>query len=370
MVEEESNLLRETEQVKILCFQNLSGLKGATQFFFSIWNTRAARTIKSAINTFNPDVIHLHNWHYSIGPIVVRVAKKMGVPIVLTVHNFRLICPSAILLHRDSLFLDSIHVSFPWKAVKNKVYRNSWAQTFWLAFVNWFHKEIGTWKMIDRLVFLTGFSKNIFLSSTLEIENSKISIKPNFIQDPGIKETERKDFFLFVGRLSVEKGVLVLLEAFKISKNKLCIVGDGPLKQKVLDACGKSDNISYAGRLPRNEVLKMMSECSALIFPSIWYEGMPMTLIEAFAEGTPVIASDIGAMSFMIKDGYNGIHFSAGNPVDLAAKVDTWSSLPRHSANQFSKRARLSYLENYTPEKNKKMLLAIYTEVINNKSTS
>src|SRR5882757_8276534 len=133
--EEEHKLMCQTEEVRVLSFRNKSGIRGLFQFALSIWNVFAAGKIKKAIKEYQPDVIHLHNFHFAIGPIAIRVAKKAAIPIVLTVHNYRLLCPSATLLHDGSLFTDSIHADFPWKAVRKKVYRNSFFQTFWLAFV-------------------------------------------------------------------------------------------------------------------------------------------------------------------------------------------------------------------------------------------
>ena len=203
----------------------------------------------------------------------------------------------------------------------------------------------------------------LFRSTT----QSQLSVKPNFIKDPDIKMRERKDFFLYIGRLSEEKGIDVLLEAFRDLEKELYIGGDGPLKKKVIDACAKNHKMHYLGRLDKHAVQEIMSQCSALVFPSIWYEGMPLTLIEAFAVGTPVIASNIGAMSSMIKGGYNGIHFAAGDPADLSEKIVYWGNLSKNDKQQFSQNARSCFEDIYTPEKNKEQILSIY-ESVNNKS--
>ena len=365
VVAQESTLLSESDEVKILFFQNEKGVKGALQFFLSIWNVAAAAKIRDVINDYKPAIIHLHNWHYAIGPIVVRAAEKNKIPIVLTVHNYRLLCPSAILLHNGNLFLDSIHASFPWKAIKEKVYRNSYIQTFWLAFVIWFHKKIGTWKMVDRFILLTESAKNIFISSSLGINEKQISVKPNFTEDVKITSQPRENYFLFVGRLSEEKGINVLLEAFKNNNETLYIAGEGPLKEKVINDCKENARIKYLGALSRNEVQDLMSKCTALIFPSVWYEGMPMTLIESFAAGTPVIASNIGAMSSMVINKYNGLHFKVGNAADVNNNINYWQQLSDDEKNIFYKNARASFEKNYKAEDVMKQLKQIYTNVIN-----
>lgn len=362
--EQETELLQQTEDVQTLIFQNRSGWKGALQFLFSIWNTGSAGRIKGEIKNFHPDVIHVHNWHYAIGPIVVRVAYKSKIPIVLTVQNYRLICPSATLLDGDKLFLDSIRVSFPWKAIRKKLYRNSYLQSFWLAFVIWLHKKIGTWNMADRYILQTELARSVFESSMVGITKSKFVVKPNFIVDPGLPPVVREDYFLYVGRLSEEKGISTLIEAFRDKPFELFIAGDGPLKSMVLDACKKNPGIHYLGLLDKKSVTERMQQCSALVFPSVWYEGMPLTLIEAFAAGTPVIASDLGAMASMIRNGFNGMHFKAGSVKELSVKLEDWTTLNEMGKSHISMNARLSYESLYSPEKNREQLLAIYTEVL------
>ncbi|GHT87878.1 hypothetical protein FACS189474_1850 [Bacteroidia bacterium] len=170
--------------------------------------------------------------------------------------------------------------------------------------------------------------------------------------------------FLFIGRLSQEKGVDYLVETFQSNGLDLLIGGDGPLKQDVTEACKRFPRIQYLGSLTKEQVQQQMQCCTALIFPSIWYEGMPITLIEAFAAGLPIIAGNLGVMSSMIRDGYNGLLFEAGNSLDLAARVAEWQSKSPAEKEQFSQNARQTYLDNYTPEKNSIQLLSIYRSVI------
>jgi glycosyltransferase involved in cell wall biosynthesis len=365
--EQELELLTQTEEVKTIIFQNANGWRGALQFFFCIWNIRSASKIRRAIVEFNPDIVHVHNWYYAIGPLVIRTVHKMGIPVVLTIQNFRLLCPSSTLLYKGDLFLDSIHASFPWKAVWKKLYRNSFILTLWLAFIIWFHKKKGTWKMTDRYILQTELAKSVYISSSLGTRESQFSVKPNFIRDPLKDPVEREQFFLYVGRLASEKGIDTLLEAFVNTKQELYIGGDGPLKQLVLQSCNENPNIRYLGMLDKNTVNNRMRRCSALIFPSVWYEGMPLTLIEAFSLGTPVIASNLGAMSSMIRDGYNGFHFSAGNSGELSEKISDWVRMGKSDKIRFSENARREFELLYTPEHNKEQILSIYRSVMGNK---
>ncbi|WP_257666180.1 glycosyltransferase [Parapedobacter tibetensis] len=362
--EQEKSLLSTTEVVASLTFQNRKSWKGAWQTLWSPWNIWAGRRVKKAIQAHRPDVIHIHNLHYAIGPIAIRVAKRQGIPVVMTLHNYRLLCPSATLFHQGKPFTDSIHVRFPWKAIRLGVHAGSMAKTFWLAFTVWLHKKIGTWQMVDRYIALTDFAKRLFLDSTFGVPANQFTVKPNFVTEPNLRPMKRQPHFLFIGRLTEEKGIAVLLEAFMDSNLLLRIAGDGPLKGAVVNASKKYTNITYLGRLDRAAIGAQLAECSALIFPSIWYEGMPMTIIEAFAAGTPMIASDIGAMPSMVAEGRSGYLFPAGNASALRKKIQQWFHTDEAAKAQLGSIARQEYERRYTPEKNKTLLLGIYAAVI------
>lgn len=357
---QEKSLIEKEHEVKEISFQNKSGLVGAFQFLFSIWNIVAAKKLKRMLISFKPDIVHIHNMHFGIGPIAIITAKNLGIPVVVTLHNYRLLCPSGILQHKGHLFTNSLHSNFPWKAVRYKVYRSSYLQTFWLAFCNWFHKKIKTWNKVDRYIVLTDFAKELLLNSNLEIMKDQVVVKPNFVSSNSIMQKDRAENFLFVGRLMEEKGILLLLNTFKDLDLKLEIAGSGPLINEVLEVCKNNDNIEYLGNLNKIEVLNAMKKCSALIFPSTWFEGMPMTILEAFSLGTPVISSNIGAMKTMIDHEVNGLHFETGNTNDLKKTVQKWFYLSDDSKQSFRTSAYLSFKEKYSENKNKTELFQIY----------
>lgn len=365
VVEQEVKLLKEKHTIEVLYFQNQGGWRGALQFLGSIWNATAATQVKDTIKAFQPDVVHIHNWHFAVGPLVFRVIKSLKIPVVHTVHNYRLLCPSGILLHKGQLFTDSLRQSFPWKAVQNKVYRSSLAQTFWLAFIVWFHKKIGTWKKIDSYVCLTPFAVGLFQESNFGISKERFSVKPNFTVEPEtVPSTEKVSHFLFVGRLSEEKGIATLLNAFKELPFLLKIAGDGPLKDIVLEAEKAFTNIIYLGNLTNNEVTSALRKTQALIFPSVWYEGMPMTLLEALSTGTPIIASNLGAMTSLIIDGYNGFHFEPGNSDHLKELVSRFNALSTKEKEKKGTNAFENYKSHYSPELQLGYFETIYDKVI------
>lgn len=366
MVDQELNLLAQQHTVETLFFQNSGGLKGALQFFTSIWNIKAGRVLKKKLISFQPDIVHVHNWHFASGPIIFRVAKKMKIPVVHTLHNYRLLCPSAILLHENKLFTTSLHENFPWTAIQKKVYRNSFLQTFWLAFVVWFHKKIGTWQMISSYVCLTPFAVDLFQQSNFGVSKEQFLVKPNFTRVPKISQPiKREEHFLFIGRLSEEKGIQTLINAFKEWPFLLRIAGDGPLKEQVVNATKQSPNIIYLGNLSNDEVIEELQKTQALIFPSICYETFGLTIIEAFSNHCPVIAARIGAPKFLIEHNKNGLHFEAGNELDLKYKIEKWSNLPPAEKEKMRENAFESYQKHYAPDLQLEYFEKIYKQAMN-----
>jgi glycosyltransferase involved in cell wall biosynthesis len=182
VVESEKKMLQENgHEVYTLIFKNPTNpVKALAVFFIALFNPISYFRVIKAIKRFQPDLIHIHNCHFAASPSVFFAARKKNIPVVHTLHNYRLLCPSGILFHQKKLFLDSLQQNFPWKAIKKKVYRNSVFQTFWLAFVVWFHHKVGTWDKVDKYIVLTPFSKDLF-SSKSGVFLQKIIVKPNFI---------------------------------------------------------------------------------------------------------------------------------------------------------------------------------------------
>lgn len=368
VVAQEMELLKQEHQVEVLFFQNQAGLKGAIQFLSSVWNINAARKVSDKIKEFQPDVVHIHNFHFALGPLIFRQINILGIPIVHTIHNYRLLCPSALLLNKNKLFKRSLKQSFPWSAIKDKVYRSSAMQTFWLAFVIWFHKKIGTWNKIDSYLCLTSFAVKLFEESNFGVSEERFVVKPNFREKPTYKASLKKEqHFLFIGRLSTEKGIEVILDAFKELPFSIKIAGEGPLKYAVEEAAEQFSNITYVGNLTSEKVIQELQKAQALIFPSIWYEGMPMTIIESLSAGTPVIASNLGAMSSMILNDVNGFHFAPDNINSLKASVTKFSLLSNLEKENMGDNAFKSYKEKYSPELQLKYFDTIYNDAINKK---
>ena len=361
VVEQERNILKNHYTIDTLFFENKKGILGLFQFIFSIWNLHSSYKVRKKIKLFRPDYVHIHNWHFAAGPLIIRTCHKMGVPVVHTVHNYRLLCPSGILLNKNKIFTDSINQNFPWTAIKEKVYRNSSPLTFWLALIIWTHEKLGTWKKINKFIFLTEFAADLYISSKYKIEKNKFIIKPNFLQNKNENiNPNRDDHFLYIGRLTEEKGIKILIEAINKTSYKLKIAGEGPLTNFVINSCSKNKNIEYLGILNSDQVEIELKKCSALIFPSIWFEGMPMTIIEAFSNSTPVIASKIGAMSSMITHHENGLHFKVGDLKDLCDKLDDWKLMDESRKNKIREYAYSNFTSKYSTDNQYNYFRSIY----------
>jgi glycosyltransferase involved in cell wall biosynthesis len=364
---QEVEALKKDHQVETITFQNRKGLQGLVQFALYPWNIFAAAKILRKAREFRADIVHIHNLHYAIGPLVIRRLHQSGFKMVNTLHNYRLLDPSATLFAHDEIFLDTIDKEFPWKSVKMKSLDNSFFKTFWVAFTYYLHKKLGTWKQINKYLVFSKFMKTLILKSSKNIEENQIALKVNAIEPTALKNHTESNSFVFIGRLSIEKGIKTLLVAFVDRPDyNLEIYGDGPLIEEVKNTANNSNNIQYRGFQNKEVLNQALASSQALIVPSVWFEGMPMTVLEAYAAGTPVIASKIGVLDEMIINGETGFHFAPGEVESLITILDKFSGLSDQSKQVISKNCIKEYNKKYTLENNIKSLEMIYTTVLNN----
>lgn len=371
----ESELMKlKGHDVRIQYFDNAqmrTGISGKLKAGLdSVYNTASAKEINALIREFEPDIVHIHNFFFTASPSVISAAYKLRVPIVVTLQNYRLICANALLLRNNNVCELCVKHHFPWYGVKYKCYHGSAVQSAMVGAMSAIHKWKGTWRnKVDLYITPAEFSRMKFIHSSLDVSPEKIKVKRNFITDPGTGEVnDRKNYYLFIGRLSSEKGVNILLEAWSdLPGHELTIAGDGPERENLVNRFGHLKNVTFVGKKQKVEVIELMKNCRALVFPSIWYEGLPLTIIESFATGTPVIGSDLGAMSEMIKDGNNGILFEPGNSVSLKKSIVRFDNLFEAGGSNMYLQARESYLKWYHPEKCYEAVMQLYNGVINSK---
>jgi glycosyltransferase involved in cell wall biosynthesis len=328
----------------------------------TLWNREAYSRVREAIRLHRPDILHVHNTFPLASPAVIHAAKAEGVPVVMTLHNYRLLCVNAFFF-RQGQVCEACLGRLPWRGALYGCYRESRAASAVVAGMITLHRALGTWNLVDRFIALTEFARQKFIEGGFPPE--KISVKPNFVHpDPGPGEG-RGGYALFVGRLSPEKGLGTLLMAWERLGGKvpLKIVGDGPLAPEVQEAQKRIPGVEWLGRKAPEEVYALMGEAAFLVFPSEWYETFGRVAIEAFAKGTPVLAAHIGAVGEVTEDGRTGLHFRPGDPEDLAAKVEWLLAHPNELA-RMRKEARAEYEAKYTAEQNYAQLMAIYHEVL------
>lgn len=330
----------------------------------TMWSGQTKTELATLFATEQPDVVHVHNTFPLISPSLYWAAAKAGVPVVQTLHNYRLLCPQAMLLRAGSVCEDCVG-KLPWRAATRSCYRDSMAQSAVLGGMLTLHRGLGTYrKQISRYIALTEFGRQKFIDGGLPAE--RIRVKPNFVESPPVQATAKRDGFLFVGRLSAEKGVDVLAEAMASEPELRCeVIGVGPEQ----DSLALLPGVDLGGWQQGDFILTRMQAARALVMPSICYEGFPRTLAEAFAAGLPVIASRLGAMATSIEDGRTGLLFEPGNAADLAAKLH-WAQANPEAMAEMGCAARAEYEARYTPEKNYEMLMDIYAEAIAAKQQS
>jgi glycosyltransferase involved in cell wall biosynthesis len=326
----------------------------------TVWSDESYKIVEWLLSRSSYETVHVQNFFPLISPSIYYAAKAAKVPVVQTLRNYRLLCPNALFFREGKVCEDCHKQVIPIPGIVNGCYRESKAASAAVGAMITVHRLMQTWtKQVDLYVALSEFARQKFIEGGLPAE--KIVVKPNFVyRDPGVGEGQG-GYALYVGRLSVEKGIDTLLAAWEKLGNQmpLKIVGDGPLMPQVLEAAERLPQIEYLGRRSIPEVYTLMGDAKVLIFPSKWYETFGRVAIEAFAKGTPVIASNIGAIAEVVDHGRTGLHFRPGDPEDLAHKVELILA-DADSLTQMRQEARAEFEAKYTAKENYQKLLEIY----------
>lgn len=321
----------------------------------SIWSGYTWRCIQRELSHFQPDVVHVHNTFPLISPSVYWGAARYHIPVVQTLHNFRLFCVQAMFLRNGSVCEDCLG-SVPWRGVVRGCYRGSRPQSGALAVSLATHRMLGTFRSkVSRYIALNEFCKDKFAQGGLPRE--RICVKPNFVDVPCVPDGPRQGA-LFVGRLSPEKGADVLARAVSGMRDlQLTVIGTGPEQSRLAMVPG----VRSLGWQDQETVHDQMRAASYLVMPSVWYENFPRTLVEAFACGLPVIASRIGALAELIEPGRTGLLFEPGSPESLQQAL-AWAEQNPDRMREMGTQAREVYERNYTAARNYDTLVSIYAE--------
>jgi glycosyltransferase involved in cell wall biosynthesis len=329
----------------------------------AVYSPGARRRVAGEIAAFEPDIVHVHNFFPLLSPGVYYACREAHVPVVQTLHNYRLICPKALLFRDGQVCEECVGRSFAWPGIAHACYRGSRAGTASIAVMQLAHRISGTWhECVDMYIALSEFSREKFVQGGLPAE--KIAVKPNFASRQGPKGNGRGGYALFVGRLSPEKGIEVLLAAWKRLTRQfpISIVGDGPPSERTRLAAAGS-GVTHLGARTKEEVTGLMRDAAFLILPSLCYENFPLVIAEAFEAGLPVIASDLGALGSLVTPWRTGLLFRPGDPGALAEQVE-WALAHPRELSHMRHQARAEYEAKYTPERNYELLRATYDRVL------
>jgi glycosyltransferase involved in cell wall biosynthesis len=367
VVRDEVAMLRQRSHVVELIERDnyaIHGIRGsliaATSIFYSV---ESRKRMTQALHDFRPDIVHIHNWFPMLSPSIILEANSSGIPVVQTLHNYRMLCANALLYRDGAVCTDCLGKSLPIDGIVHSCYRNSRAGSAIVTAAYAFHRLIRTWDRVSLFIAVSDFEREILVRGGLPAE--KVVVKPNFINSESLTvEGNREDVALYVGRLSPEKGIRTLLSAWNSGRIqlRLKIIGDGPLADEVRSCVVSNERVEYLGLRPLDDVYREMAKAKYLVCPSECYETFGRTVVEAFSQGTPVLAADIGCMQELVEEGVLGYRFPPGNVDALVAGALRFSygeEYERMRAN-----CRKLYLNKYTADINYPLLMEVYSRAI------
>jgi glycosyltransferase involved in cell wall biosynthesis len=332
----------------------------------TVWSKKSLAEVRQVALRHKPDVAHFHNTFPLISPAAYSACRSAGVPVVQTLHNYRLLCPAATFFRGGRPCECCLGKKVPWPGVRYACYQGSRAATGTVAAMVAIHRVLGTWTdTVDLYIALSDFAKDKFIAGGLP--SARIVVKPNFVHpDPGA-DRDVSDYALFVGRLSREKGLGTLFAAWKQLGNKipLLVAGDGPLRRELEGLVERLGlvGVRFAGQLDRQAVFAAMKRARFLAVPSECYENFPMTVVEAYACGTPVIAAGHGALREIVADQRTGLHFVPGDAEDLARKTE-WAWTHPREMEEIGRAGRAEFVAKYNADRNYRTLMDIYKRAI------
>lgn len=339
---------------------HIQGFKSLVAAGQTLWNARTYREIRKQIRQDRIELVHCTNTFPIISPSIYYACNREKVPVVQSLHNYRLMCANAYFLRDGKVCESCLGRSFAWPAVQHACYRESRLASLAVATMQAVHHRLGSWRdRVDHFIALTNFARDKFVQAGLPAE--RITVKPNFVDPRPAAGRGGGGYALFVGRLSSEKGIEVLLQAWEQAACSLPlrIVGGGPLQTMVEQAAEQNPRIQYLGFQPPDEVYRQMQTAEFLVVPSIWYEGLPRTIVEAYAVGTPVVASDLGPMVDLVREGCGGWRFAAS---DAGALVDVVARLVQQPALAAAERGMAlgEFESRFSADANYQQLIEIY----------
>lgn len=359
VVANEKQLLEEKGHMVIPYYKHNNQLSGSFVEKLKLinnttWSKTTFNEVDKLIQETKPDICHVHNFLPLISPSIYDACIKNGVPVVQTLHNYRLICSNGLFSREGRICEDCLNKS-PMGSVMKKCYRNSIPQTYMVANMLLKHNKKGTWSnKVDRFICMTEFAKRKFIEHGLP--EKKLTVKPNFVSDNNSLVNEKKeDYLVYVGRLEKEKGVDLLLKVAQHLTTKIKVLGEGNLSSKLSQVTA----FEVIGKTDHAETMNYIAKAKALLFPSTLYEGMPMTVLEAFSVKTPVIATKIGAMKSMIEHQKTGLLFQL-NSESAFLETIKFALSNENKMKEISNFAFKEFQLKYSKESNYQILNSLY----------
>ena len=338
------------------------------------WNREANKKLKKIIKQENPDIAHLHNIFSHLSPSIIYTLKKNNIPIIMTLHDYKLFCPNYKLFSKNELCFDCLKKNNFRSCFKKRCIKNSWIKSF-IGYLEakWQKDFLKITDKIDIFITPSLFIKRQSIRSGIPAE--KVVYLPHFIDKDfsNIKSNNSQKYILYFGRLSKEKGVNLLIQSYiknysKLFNWKIKILGDGPELEKLKELASEYSQIEFLGKKKGRELKEIISKAYLIVVPSLWPENLPYTILESFILKKVVLAAKIGGISEMIKENETGLLFKLNDLNDLTKKIN-WAINNPKKIKEMGKKAKENILEKYDPEKYYNKLIKIY-ERVQNKSKS
>lgn len=329
--------------------------------FRSVWSFSDEHDLTFRLQERRPDLVHVHNTFPLFSPSVLRAAARLGLPVVATLHNFRLMCANGV-LQRDGGPCESCVGRIPWRGVVHGCYRDSRIQSLPLATGITVHQALKTWqRYVTTLIAPSEFVRSRYVAGGFDPE--QIVVKPHAVPPPaGAVRDGPGEAFVFLGRLTEEKGFADLLRAWDPALGRLVVVGDGPLRAEADARAARDPSIQVFGAMPWADCMDVLRSARAVVVPARSYETFGLVVVEAFAHGVPVVASRIGALAELVDDGETGALATPGDSEELRKALGVMAAPTVSIA--CGARARQVYLDRFTPERDLTATERIYADAI------
>lgn len=346
------------QYTKNMDFHN-AGIEKILYPFKIIYSFEAKRKIKKVIEKFRPDVIHMNNINFQLTPSIIDIAYKMNVPIVQTVHDYQMICPNHLLFNQEKNICEKCINGSKWNCAKDKCIHDSKIKSIIGSIEATLYKNRNTYDKVKKYICPSDFLENKLLSGS-DIYKGKTKTIHNFIELKELNNYEKEDYVLFFGRLSEEKGLEKFLKVCKMLPNiQFKIAGTGPLENE----CKNIENVQFVGFKTGKDLEELIAKAKFSVYPSIWYENCPLSILESESLGTPVITANYGGMKELVEDKETGILVDYINEENLKNAIEKLYKdnklLEIMSDNCKEKRTNMITLEDYTNN-----MIDIYNEVI------